>query len=212
MDTLINACISHSSLKLFFENSTAYKELLKIADAELKAALGILRKIEYSNNKREAINRVLGHLESSHELYLAGWSSYLTEVNIANATNKGLGLFNFHQMRYKDYFVSCFMSLTHKYLDDHVNLIEEKLMFAEDAITIKSVWNKKAKDLDFIKKINILLGLPLFLTAHSAKAITLGIQSVYSIEKDSASDVQKFVHDKEKYLNNIAVMRSRLIG
>jgi|688.fasta_scaffold94223_6 hypothetical protein len=211
MDTLINASVSCSSLKLFFESSTAYKELLKIADAELKAASGVLRGIEYSANKREAINRVLVHLESSHELYLAGWSSYVTEVNIVNATNKGLGLFNFHEMRYKDYFVCCFMSLAHKYLGDHFNLIEEKLIFAEDAITVKSVWNKKARDLDFIKKINILLGLPIFLSAHSAKAITLGVQSVYSAEKGGLSDVEKFVHYKEKYLKNIAVLRSRLI-
>jgi hypothetical protein len=52
MDTLINASVSCSSLKLFFESSTAYKELLKIADAELKAASGVLRGIEYSANKR----------------------------------------------------------------------------------------------------------------------------------------------------------------
>jgi len=133
--TLCSVGQTSSSISSFFDTSRCYSILQEVADAELNAADDLLHRLSEFTNKKDALNRVLSHLESAHQLHRKSWANFDKNV-IGNTVNEIDG---FIHARYKDAFVCCSIAIVHRYLGESKDTINYYLELAEDAVTARVV-------------------------------------------------------------------------
>ena len=129
---------SYSEIKKFFNTSSCYTVLKKVADAEADAAYDILYRLDQFVDKRQALNRVLGHLESAHQLHRQSWMSLFDNV-IGNSINEHEC---YYGARYRDMFICIYIAILHKYLGESNSTIQHYLGQAEEAATSEPLYEK----------------------------------------------------------------------
>lgn len=125
MIDLINVVKTYSSLCSFVEDGQLAIALNAIGGVHLKAARYVLDEIHYTSNSREAVNRVLTHLEAAHIAFRDLWES-------DSLTGQ------YHRLidSLKDTRVCCLIAVCYKFLGNEQRLVSRALDNAEQALNV----------------------------------------------------------------------------
>ncbi|WP_047451325.1 hypothetical protein [Alistipes sp. ZOR0009] len=124
-NTLITIAKSANSIHSLLTGGAFGEALNAIALVELEAARNAYQSVSQSKQPREALNRVLTHLESAHVAFRKTWSTTGLRVSrYAKASFVALW----------DAYVCCLMAAIHKALGDNNQLLMRSFKWGEDAI------------------------------------------------------------------------------
>ena len=207
IDDLTSVSSSISKISDFFNTSRCYTVLKKVANAEVDAAYDILYRLDEFADERQALNRVLGHLESAHQLHRQSWYNTYSENMIGNTINALDGFFG---ARYRDMFVCCYIAILHKYLGESNNTIRHYLEQAEDAVTAKSCLDKM-RNLDGLGKAGLLVNSAVAFTVGPLARIPLHSKHAASGKYGELIAMKEFVMAEQKTASTVKKLKMNLL-
>ncbi|MEM9276428.1 MAG: hypothetical protein AAGA80_26280 [Cyanobacteria bacterium P01_F01_bin.143] len=159
----------------FISGGSFQVALNAIGSVHLSAAEDVIKKIEFSSDPREAVNRVLSCLEITHISLNRTWNSkILSNLLIADAGIAAL----------KDTQVCCLIAMCHKYLGDDKKIIMQAIHDAQKALAFYQQSLKTQTGLlGTIKEI--FYGSTLYNPIKS-------IYALHTMERISQEDLDKF--------------------
>lgn len=133
VNELLTAIKTIDTLHKFVEDGGMFNVLKEIGDNEFEAAIDALSELQYSNNKDYVINRVISHLESSHQIFHNIRLNNTTMLRIRRAA---------HASKI-EYWSNCIMALCHVYLKDDKSLVLKKINRARYAFNDDDIDHNK---------------------------------------------------------------------
>ncbi|MFG6100535.1 hypothetical protein SPB21_35180 [Leptothoe sp. ISB3NOV94-8A] len=125
IDDLVPFVGTSAKIVTFFSGGSFGAALDAVSGVHASAAKDVMRKIDFSANPREAVNRVLTHLEAAHVAFYRIWNSPISSAVLPVRV---------YYAAKKDMEVCCLMAMCHKFLGDDNRIIMQALSDARKPI------------------------------------------------------------------------------